>query len=82
MGAFDSGGIEYRLWYGEGVHRQTHFAGAEHEELSVTEAICGNLIGIPVAPDLSEDSILRVVRAAASVSGRIRVEGLRRKGTA
>ncbi len=82
MGAFDKDGVEYRLWYGEGVHRQTHFAESEHEELLRTEEICGNLIGIPVAPDLSEDSILRVVRAATSVSGRIPVEGLRRKGTA
>jgi dTDP-4-amino-4,6-dideoxygalactose transaminase len=82
MGAFDNGGVEYRLWYGEGVHRQTHFAGAEREELPVTDAISGNLVGIPTAPDLSDDSILRVVRAAASVNGRIPAEALRGKGTA
>ena len=53
MRAFDDDDIQYRLWYGEGCHKQTHFAAAEREDLPVTEAIGANLLGIPMAPDFS-----------------------------
>ena len=77
MGAFDNGGIEYRLWYGEGCHKQTYFAAAERGGLPVTKAVGANLLGIPTAPDLSEASILRVVRAAVAVVGKDQNSGLR-----
>jgi len=73
-GAFDEADIEYRRWYGEGVHRHAHFAGAERGDLSVTEAIGRNLIGIPSAPDLSEESIVRVVEVAVSAVGNSRLK--------
>lgn len=79
MRAFDEDDIEYRLWYGEGCHKQTHFAAAEREDLPVTEAIGANLLGIPMAPDFTEESILRIVRAVTTVVGRIRDHGSRRK---
>ena len=78
--AFEEANIEYRRWYGEGIHGHTHFAGAERGDLRNTEAIGRNLIGIPMAPDLSEDSILRVVGVAASAIGNGR--SMKRAGAA
>jgi dTDP-4-amino-4,6-dideoxygalactose transaminase len=78
MRAFDKDGVEYRLWYGEGCHKQKHFSAAERDDLPVTEGVGANLLGIPMAPDLPEESIQRVVRIAASVSGKIRDRGPRR----
>jgi dTDP-4-amino-4,6-dideoxygalactose transaminase len=58
--------VEFRLWYGGGVQAQTHFASSERSDLGVTEALAPCLIGLPMAVDLSEGSIARVVSALAS----------------
>jgi dTDP-4-amino-4,6-dideoxygalactose transaminase len=60
---FDGEDIECRFWYGCGVHRQTHFARATRDELPNTESLGPVLLGIPMAPDLSETAISRVVAA-------------------
>ena len=59
-------GIDYRHWYGEGLHRQSQFAGAPRDELSTTEDLAPRLIGLPLAPDLADDTIARVVKALGS----------------
>jgi dTDP-4-amino-4,6-dideoxygalactose transaminase len=56
-------GIDFRLWYGTGLHRQTYFSDLAHDDLDVTDAIAPCGIGLPVAPDLAEASIHHVIVA-------------------
>ncbi len=55
--------IDYRFWYGEGLHRQRQFAQASGDDLSVTDDLARRVIGLPLAPDLDERSVGRVVDA-------------------
>ncbi len=57
--------VEFRLWYGQGVHAQAWFAQAGRDALPVTEALAPCLIGLPMAVDLREGDIARVLRAVA-----------------
>jgi dTDP-4-amino-4,6-dideoxygalactose transaminase len=56
-------GIDYRFWYGEGLHRQMQFAQAPSDDLSITDDLAPRLIGLPLAPDLGEQVVARVVEA-------------------
>jgi dTDP-4-amino-4,6-dideoxygalactose transaminase len=56
-------GVDYRFWYGGGLHRQSQFAQAPTDDLSVTDDLVTRLIGLPLAPDLSERLVERVVEA-------------------
>jgi dTDP-4-amino-4,6-dideoxygalactose transaminase len=53
--------IDYRFWYGHGLHRHPHFSNSPRDELPVTKYLGGCLIGLPMAPDLPDDAIQRVV---------------------
>ena len=55
-----SGGINWRLWYGTGLHNQTCYATLPRSDLSVTDAIAPLILGIPMAPDLTSAAIKRV----------------------
>ncbi len=55
--------IGSRLWYGDGLHGQTYYAGAARDTLGVTEDLAPRLIGLPMAPDLTEQEIARVAAA-------------------
>jgi dTDP-4-amino-4,6-dideoxygalactose transaminase len=59
-------GIDYRLWYGGGLHRQPQFAESPNDDLSTTENLLPRLIGLPLAPDLDERVVARVVGALAT----------------
>jgi dTDP-4-amino-4,6-dideoxygalactose transaminase len=63
--------IDYRRWYGFGLHRHTYYRGIEHDGLSVSEDVAHRLIGLPVAPDLAESDVARIVDAllAGSTGG-------------
>lgn len=61
--ALQSQGIEYRIWYGLGLHHQTHFSTCERASLLNTDAIAPCLLGLPMAPDLAPQQISRVIRA-------------------
>jgi dTDP-4-amino-4,6-dideoxygalactose transaminase len=55
-----------RLWYGTGLHRHPHFATRHFlENLTVTEAVAPRILGLPMAPDLSEPQIKRIVGIVA-----------------
>jgi dTDP-4-amino-4,6-dideoxygalactose transaminase len=56
-------GVEYRHWYGGGLHRQTYFSGLPRDSLQVTDNLAPRLLGLPTAPDFSETAMLRVVNA-------------------
>jgi len=55
--------IEFRLWYGRGLQSHHHFRDLPGQPLPVTEAIAPLIIGLPVAPDLDDRIITRVVTA-------------------
>lgn len=55
--------VDYRYWYGGGLHQQTYYAGLPRRLLTVTDDLAQRLLGLPVAPDLSEADVIRVVRA-------------------
>jgi dTDP-4-amino-4,6-dideoxygalactose transaminase len=65
--ALRANGIGSRFWYGDGIHRQEHFAKNERDALPVTDELAPRLLGIPVAPDLREDDIDAIVSIAAGV---------------
>jgi dTDP-4-amino-4,6-dideoxygalactose transaminase len=56
-------GVDFRFWYGRGLHHHTHFSQAVSNDLSVTESLGQRLIGLPTAPDLPLTAIKRVVSA-------------------
>ena len=58
-------GVDFRLWYGEGVHRQTYFSDLPHDALLTTEEQAPRILGLPMAPDLTEACIARIVRSLA-----------------
>jgi dTDP-4-amino-4,6-dideoxygalactose transaminase len=60
-GALWDAGIDSRLWYEHGARGHPFYAEAEHEPLDVAEALAGCLLGLPLAPDLPDADIARVV---------------------
>lgn len=56
-------GVDTRLWYGLGLHRQTYYARLPRDGLAVTDALAPCLIGLPMAPDLADAQIARVAAA-------------------
>jgi dTDP-4-amino-4,6-dideoxygalactose transaminase len=55
--------IGFRLWYGNGLLNQPSFCDAHHDPLDVTDAIAPCYIGLPVAVDLSDSDVSRIVAA-------------------
>jgi dTDP-4-amino-4,6-dideoxygalactose transaminase len=62
--------VDFRFWYGRGVQHQTHFRNAARDQLPVTEELGQTLIGLPMAPDLSQAAIGRIVAAISATVGR------------
>jgi dTDP-4-amino-4,6-dideoxygalactose transaminase len=58
--------IEFRLWYGGGLHTQPHFRRVSHDPLPVTSRLAPVLLGLPAAVDLPDASIDRVLSAVAA----------------
>lgn len=58
--------IEWRLWYGGGLQTQTYFANLPADQLPTTEQLMPRLIGLPMAPDLTDNEISRVVSCVAA----------------
>jgi dTDP-4-amino-4,6-dideoxygalactose transaminase len=62
--------IDFRFWYGAGLHAQIHFANNPHGDLHVTENIGRRLIGLPMAIDIWGEAVSRVASAVrAGVKG-------------
>ena len=73
-------GVGTRLWYGTGLHRQTHFATLYfRENLTVTEDVAPRILGLPMAPDLSESQIKRIVGILSEWIGPLAVWNRNRK---
>jgi dTDP-4-amino-4,6-dideoxygalactose transaminase len=50
-------GIQSRLWYGVGLHRQHYYASMPHEGLAVTEMVARRLIGLPMVADFTMEDL-------------------------
>ena len=61
--------VDFRLWYGTGVQDQSYFSDLPRESLAVTEKLAPRLLGLPVAPDLSEADLDRVVAGVRDGAG-------------
>ncbi len=57
--------IESRLWYGTGVKTEPYWRNAEADSLDITARIAPSLVGLPMAPDLDDIDVERVVKIAA-----------------
>jgi dTDP-4-amino-4,6-dideoxygalactose transaminase len=57
--------IGFRLWYGTGLHHQTYYANLPRDTLGVTDDIARLLLGLPMAPDLDQATIGRIVGVLA-----------------
>jgi dTDP-4-amino-4,6-dideoxygalactose transaminase len=61
--ALTRAGVGWRHWYGLGVQNHSYFAGTSCDDLPVTRAVAPLLIGLPIAVDLSDTDVDRVVSA-------------------
>jgi dTDP-4-amino-4,6-dideoxygalactose transaminase len=59
-------GVDFRFWYGAGVQQQSYFSNSERGALRVTEKIAPCLLGLPMAPDMTEAIVARIVSALSS----------------
>jgi dTDP-4-amino-4,6-dideoxygalactose transaminase len=55
--------IDNRFWYGRGLHHHSYYSTVERDCLHMTESLAPRLIGLPIAPDLTEANIGRVINA-------------------
>lgn len=61
--SFHQHNIDYRRWYGAGVQDHKYFSNFPRAHLASTSDVLSRVIGLPVAPDLSETEVERVVTA-------------------
>jgi dTDP-4-amino-4,6-dideoxygalactose transaminase len=58
--------IDYRLWYGTGLQDHSYFTNLPRERLDVTCKLAPRVLGIPMAIDLEDFSIARIVDALST----------------
>lgn len=63
--ALEAEAIETRLWYGRGLHCQPALRHLPRDRLDRTEGLAPSLLGLPMAPDLQERDVHRVVSRIA-----------------
>jgi dTDP-4-amino-4,6-dideoxygalactose transaminase len=66
--SLDDAAIGHRRWYGRGLHREPYYTDADHTPLEVTDSLAQRLIGVPLAPDLVEPDVRRVVDALVAAA--------------
>jgi dTDP-4-amino-4,6-dideoxygalactose transaminase len=57
--------VEYRYWYGLGLHREPYFEAAACDEVPGVESLAPRLLGLPTALDLGPPEVERIVGAVA-----------------
>lgn len=56
-------GADCRRWYGRGLHHHGYYADLPRDDLPVTDRLAPGLLGLPLAPDLAESTVSRIVAA-------------------
>lgn len=59
-------GVDFRLWYGRGLHHQTYYADLPRGSLAITDSLAPQLLGLPMAPDLTDAMVARIVGCLAA----------------
>ncbi len=57
----DRNNVEHRRWYGQGLHREPAFAAIASDPCPNTEHLADTLIGLPVAVDIPDAIIAKVL---------------------
>jgi dTDP-4-amino-4,6-dideoxygalactose transaminase len=65
--ALTNAGIEHRLWYGRGIHREPSLARYPADALPNAERLAASLVGIPFSTDLTAAAIERIATTLARV---------------
>jgi dTDP-4-amino-4,6-dideoxygalactose transaminase len=65
--ALQSHRVDYRFWYGPGLHGHSYYRHRGWQDLSVTDSLASRLIGLPFAPDLTATDIERITLALSEV---------------
>jgi len=60
-----SNGIASRRWWSQGCHRMAAFSNIPKEQLSVTESLADQYLGLPFFPEISEPQVERIFGALA-----------------
>lgn len=68
MRRLQDAGIDVRLWYGHGCHRQPAYAEFPRDPLPATDDLAPRLIGLPMSVDMAEESIDSVVEVLAGIA--------------
>ena len=61
IGELTANGIEHRLWYGTGLHRQPYFASAIADALPITDNLAPRLLALPSFEDLPVETVAQIV---------------------
>ncbi len=61
-------GVETRLWWGEGAHKQPIFSAVRRTDLQATDAVARSTIGVPFYQELSKDQVQHVAHTIISVA--------------
>lgn len=64
--ALEEAGVEARAYYSPPVHRQPHFSGAPHGDLSSTDDVVARVLSLPVHQEMAGRDIDTVIRAVSS----------------
>lgn len=64
----DRAGIRTRLWYELGIHRHSWFSELPRDNLEVTDSLAPGLMGLPMAPDLTDEQIARIATICAEAA--------------
>ncbi|MGH8030315.1 MAG: DegT/DnrJ/EryC1/StrS family aminotransferase, partial [Arenimonas sp.] len=64
----EADGIDFRFWYGLGLHRQTYYADLASQPLTRTDSLAVRVLGLPTAPDLDAATVARVCAALVAAA--------------
>lgn len=68
IAALDYAGIESRLWWNKGCHREPMFSEADRDALPATEDLVERMVGLPFGCDLPATQIRRVADVISSIA--------------
>jgi len=67
IAALGEAGIESRLWWNKGCHREPLFLDADRDPLPATEDLVDRMVGLPFGCDLPDGTARRVAEVLSSV---------------
>ncbi len=68
VAALGRAGIESRLWWNKGCHREPLFLDADRDPLPATEDLVERMVGLPFGCDLASTTVPRVADVLSSIS--------------